>query len=122
MPQSAVKFPGPPITSVLQLVFKSDDVPDLGFDPEKLMFHTFDEALVWRKSLKQEDVNYLASVDKFVINLIPGDTVDLAAKIKPENKVKFYRCLFYILMACDMLNVVSFSADFAQIKLNDTWQ
>jgi len=118
---TAAKFPGPPIESVLQLVFKSETTPDLGFDPEKLMFHTFDEALIWRNSLPQEDINYLASVDKFVTNLIPGETVDLSTKIKSENKVKFYRCLFYVLMACTMLNVVSFSIDFAQIRLNDTW-
>jgi len=120
MPQSAIKFPAPPIESVLQLVFKSDTVPDIGFDPEKLLFKTLDEALAWRNSISADDVEYLAGIDRFVAQLTPDETIDLNTLVKPENKVKFYRCLFYVLIGCNILNLASFSDDFSKFKLNES--
>lgn len=118
MTAHAPKFAGPPIASVLQLVFKSDDVPDLGFDPEKLQFRSFDEMLAWHSSLGEEQLKYLSSVDKFVANLVPGETVNLSSKVKPENTVQFYRSLFYVLQASKLINAVSFSEDLKQIRMN----
>lgn len=115
------KFHGPAIQSVMTMVRKPEAYPEQDQDPKELMFKTYAEALEWRNALSDDDLLYFGTIDRFIIRLVPGEIVDLTRLVKPENKVKFYRCLFYVMLACDLWGDISFNSEFTKLRLNLQW-
>ena len=119
----ATKFT-PPILSLLSIVEDSEPVnPVNDFDPKEIMFTSFADAIAWRNTLNDEQAAYFSKIDKFILGLVPGRIVEINKKVPdPAQRRHFYRCLSYIMLACDLFGDISFNDDFTRLKLNYRWQ
>ena len=109
------KFAGPPIVSIFELPLPMP-VPEI--DPRSVMFTSFEKAIAWRNSLTPEQAVYLASVDKSVARMIPGQEVDIR-KANPADPEQFYKCLSYVFLGCNLQGSISFNSDFSVMKLQE---
>jgi len=113
----------PPIVSLLSIVENSEPVTqDNDFDPRSIMFTSISEASGWREILTDEQAAYFSKIDKFILELVPGRIVEINKKVPdPADRPHFYRCLSYIILACDLFGDISFNDDFTRMRLNEPW-
>ncbi|MFZ4548246.1 MAG: hypothetical protein ACOYN4_12455, partial [Bacteroidales bacterium] len=94
--------PGKKITSILA-IFEEISAPPVMNDtpvdlPSKFFFLTFADALSWRNSLSETQVNYLKSIDKFICTVPRDEIISVSKIVKPENTEMFYTSLSYIII------------------------
>ena len=113
----------PPITSVMSFLTQPVPAPVPVIDPRLIMFTSLAEANAWRNTLDDEQSAYFSKIDKFLIQLTPGRIVDINKKAPdPDQLHHFYRCLSYIMLACNLFGDISFNDDFTRLKLNYRWE
>ena len=121
MTQTALKFTGPAIGSVLSIVAKSKP-EEPKFNARDYMFTSFSDAIAWRESITEDQAAYFAKIDRFIITMIPGNVVEISKKVPdPADLPHFYRCLSYVMLGCNLFGDISFNDDFTKIKLNERY-
>ena len=113
-------FSGPSISSVLPLFSNGPEetIKDT-FNPLSCFFNSFQDAIHWRNSLDDNQIEYLNKIDKYIANLVPGEQTEISKIVKPENMELFFNCLSYVILGADIFDSISFNSTFLIFKLNN---